>query len=38
MYDANSEFAQALSGNTTTKDGNEVKKGRTRAIIRPDKK
>ena len=38
MYDANSEFAQALSGNTVTKDGNEVKKGRTRAIIRPDKK
>jgi lipopolysaccharide export system protein LptA len=38
MYDASSEFAQALSGNTETKDGKKIKKGRTRAIIRPDKK
>ena len=37
MYDASSEFAQAMSGNTKTKDGEELKKGRTRAIIRPDK-
>jgi lipopolysaccharide export system protein LptA len=36
MYDASSEFAQAMSGNTKTKDGKEIKKGRTRAIIRPD--
>ena len=38
MYDASSEFAQAMSGNTKSKNGEEVKKGRTRAIIRPDKK
>ena len=37
MYDTNAEFAQALSGSTKDGDGNEVKKGRTRAIIKPKK-
>ncbi|MEK9771481.1 MAG: lipopolysaccharide transport periplasmic protein LptA [Nitrosomonadales bacterium] len=36
MYDASSEFAQAMSGNTKDANGNPVKKGRTRAIIRSD--
>ena len=35
MYDTNAEFAQALSGNTKDEDGNNVKKGRTRVIIKP---
>jgi len=34
MYDANSEFAQALSGDIKNDDGEIIKKGRTRAIIR----
>ena len=37
MYDTNAEFAQALSGNTKDENGNNVKKGRTRAIIKPKK-
>ena len=37
MYDTNAEFAQALSGSTKDQNGNEVKKGRTRAIIKPKK-
>ena len=37
MYDTNAEFAQALSGTTKDKNGNEVKKGRTRVIIEPKK-
>jgi lipopolysaccharide export system protein LptA len=37
MYDTNAEFAQALSGSTKDENGNEVKKGRTRAIIKPKK-
>tara|TARA_B110000240_G_scaffold22980_1_gene23339 strand:- start:228 stop:785 length:558 start_codon:yes stop_codon:yes gene_type:complete len=35
MYDTNAEFAQALSGSTKDEDGNTVKKGRTRVIIKP---
>ena len=35
MYDTNAEFAQALSGSTKDEDGNNVKKGRTRVIIKP---
>ena len=37
MYDTNAEFAQALSGSTKDENGKEVKKGRTRAIIKPKK-
>ena len=37
MYDTNAEFAQALSGTTMDDDGNTVKKGRTRVIIKPKK-
>tara|TARA_B100000795_G_scaffold248344_1_gene215167 strand:+ start:351 stop:908 length:558 start_codon:yes stop_codon:yes gene_type:complete len=37
MYDTNAEFAQALSGNTKDGNGNNVKKGRTRVIIKPKK-
>ena len=37
MYDANSEFAQALSGDTKNKNGEVSKKGRTKAIINPKK-
>tara|TARA_B100001175_G_scaffold73743_1_gene61369 strand:- start:51 stop:608 length:558 start_codon:yes stop_codon:yes gene_type:complete len=37
MYDTNAEFAQALSGTTKDDEGNKVKKGRTRAIIKPKK-
>ena len=37
MYDTNAEFAQALSGSTKDEEGNKVKKGRTRAIIKPKK-
>ena len=37
MYDTNAEFAQALSGTTKDENGNEVRKGRTRAIIKPKK-
>ena len=37
MYDANSEFAQALSGDTQNKNGEISKKGRTKAIINPKK-
>jgi lipopolysaccharide export system protein LptA len=37
MYDTNAEFAQALSGNTKDENGNNVKKGRTRVIIKPKK-
>ena len=37
MYDANSEFAQALSGDTKNKNGEVRKKGRTKAIINPKK-
>jgi len=37
MYDANSEFAQALSGDTKNKNGEIRKKGRTKAIINPKK-
>jgi lipopolysaccharide export system protein LptA len=36
MYDANSEFAQALSI-SKNKNGKLIKKGRTRAIIKPKK-
>ena len=35
MYDTNAEFAQALSGSTKDEEGNTVKKGRTRVIIKP---
>jgi len=35
MYDTNAEFAQALSGSTRNENGDEVKKGRTRVIIKP---
>ena len=35
MYDANSEFAQALSGDTKNKNGEINKKSRTKAIIKP---
>jgi len=38
MYDTNAEFAQALSGSTKNENGDEVKKGRTRVIIKPKKK
>ena len=37
MYDTNAEFAQALSGTTKDENGNSVKKGRTRVIIKPKK-
>ena len=37
MYDTNAEFAQALSGSTKDEDGNVVKKGRTKVIIKPKK-
>jgi len=37
MYDTNAEFAQALSGSTKDEEGNKVKKGRTRAIIKTKK-
>jgi len=37
MYDTNAEFAQALSGSTKDENGNSVKKGRTRVIIKPKK-
>ena len=37
MYDTNAEFAQALSGTTKNENGDEVKKGRTRVIIKPKK-
>ena len=35
MYDTNAEFAQALSGSTKDEECNNVKKGRTRVIIKP---
>jgi lipopolysaccharide export system protein LptA len=38
MYDANAEFAKAMSGNTKNKAGETVPGGRTRAIIQPKKK
>ena len=38
MYDTNAEFAQALSGSTKDENGNEIKKGRTRVIIKPKEK
>ena len=37
MYDTNAEFAQALSGSTKDENGNSIKKGRTRVIIKPKK-
>ncbi len=38
LYDANAEFAKAMSGNTKNKAGETVPGGRTRAIIQPKKK
>ena len=38
MYDANAEFAKAMSGNTKNKAGETVPGARTRAIIQPKKK
>ncbi|MSQ80088.1 MAG: lipopolysaccharide transport periplasmic protein LptA [Candidatus Methylopumilus sp.] len=38
MYDANAEFAKAMSGNTKNKAGETVPGGRTRAIIQPKNK
>ena len=38
MYDANTEFAKAMSGNTKNKAGETVPGSRTRAIIQPKKK
>lgn len=38
MYDANAEFAKAMSGNTKNKAGETVPGGRTRAVIQPKKK
>lgn len=38
MYDANAEFAKAMSGNTKNKAGETVPGSRTRAIIQPKKK
>ena len=38
MYDANAEFAKAMSVNTKNKAGETVPGGRTRAIIQPKKK
>jgi lipopolysaccharide export system protein LptA len=35
MYDTNAEFAQALSGSTKDENGSNIKKGRTRVIIKP---
>ena len=35
MYDTNAEFAQALSGSTKDENGSNIKKRRTRVIIKP---